>query len=474
MVGKEYSTDFNGVIRDENDGIVFIICSYNVGTEKYEPILVSTDTSNTKVFASKYVLNPYGSGEMKYPIVARGVIDTSGNPTAIRLNSAGNIEFYRDNIYIVNASDMKISAYYQSIEDVRVKTSVVSTIVNGITKIFSGGKSLTEMILEKIPRLYADSNLSFAYGSERSVEATAKQAKFEMSYNFRTLGIDYFYSVGDINIIILFIGTLMLFSAIFAAAWGLIQRIWDMTVLFIISPPIIATIPVSKDDKNGRFITWRDKMVSSVLSVYGIVIGLNVFFMFVPLISNLNVFSSLPANSYFVKKFGSGAVDFMNKFMQVVFLFAAIGLIRRAPKMLQPLITGNAKEQDIFSKGEATQQNVKAAIDTVKDHVSGQYLHDKALSIAGTAKNMVPGAAVAQKAKQAARRTSDFAQKKSAEFAARKNGVPKAVAKLAAKDLGEALKKQRMLEQKEKARKQEAREKREAAREQRETPESSE
>ena len=164
LVGLEYSTDFNSYIKSENNGTVFIICTYDRSLEKYVPFLVATNNSSKKDFYSRYVVNPYGNEKLYFPVVARGIIDENGNPTSIMLDDNGDIVFYRDDIYIVNASKVGISMYYQSIEDVKVKGSVVSSIVNGITKLFSG-KTLTEMIIEKIPRLSADTTLNFAYGS---------------------------------------------------------------------------------------------------------------------------------------------------------------------------------------------------------------------------------------------------------------------------------------------------------------------
>ena len=462
LVEKVYGADFEYFAKDEDRGTVFVICTYDKSTEKFVPYLTSTDTTSLSEFASPYVVNPYGtSGKMYYPLVARGVIDGDGNPTAIRMKQDGTIEFYRDNIYVVNASNLNLSMYYQSLEDVRVKKSVVSTIVNGITKVFTG-KTLTQMVLDAVPRLSADATLNFAFGSERTIEAAAQSGKFEMSYNFKTLGIDYFYSTRDINIIIFLFGTILIFGAIVAAMWGLIQRVLDITVLFIVSPPIIASIPISSDDKNGRFVTWRNKMISSVLSVYGIVIGLNIFFIFVPFINQLNIVNESSA----IVQVGLGrtlGAPFINYLFRVVFLFTAIGLIRRAPAMFQPMISGGS-DQDIFSKGEATRQNISNTIATVKDHISGQYMHDKLQNLAGTAKGLIPGMAIAKKVGGLAKKGKDFVAKKAAYFAARKNGVPKNVAKQAAKDLGESIKKARELEEKEKARRQEALEKRESDR----------
>ena len=384
LVGKEYTLNFDMAIKDENKGTVFVICEYDKSKEKYVPMLVTNNYGSIDEFKSYHTVNPYNSNEIiYYPIVARGVIDENGNPTAIRMKSDGTIEFYRDNIYIVDVSNMELSTYYQTIEDVRVSSSIVSAVVNGVTKLISG-KSLTQMVVESVPKLSADANLHFAYGSERTTVGAIDNGRIAMSYNFKILSVELFYDVSDMNMIVLIFGTVMLFGALMVACIGLIQRIWDVVVLFMVSPPIIATLAI--DEK--RFERWRNKIVSSVLSVYGIIVGLNVFFILQPTISSMSVVDS----SSPILQTGMGKMlgeNFINYLFRIVFLLTAIGLIRRAPAMMEPFISGG--EQDIFSKGEATQQNVRDVVDTAKDHMSGQFTMDQIEKLKGTAKSFIPG-----------------------------------------------------------------------------------
>lgn len=469
LVGKEYSTQFGSALKDENIGSVFVICTYDQSTERFVPYLVTNKNDSAKEFYSRYVVNPYGSGKVYYPIVAKGIIDKEGNPTVIRQTSDGVIEFYRDDVYVVNASKMGIEAYYQSMEDIKVKGGLISTLVNGVTKLFAG-KTLTQMIVEKIPRISADMTLNFAYGSKETVVGSVDRGYVPMSYDFRGLGIEAFYSVADLNIIILLFGTILIVSAIVRAVWGLIQRIFDITVLFVLAPPLISTMPLDKDDVSGKYVTWRDKIIGSVLSVYGIVIGLNAFFIFIPIINSMEFFevgskgAEAIMQNGIMKNFGS--IEFVNYIFRVIFIFAAIGLIRRAPKLLQPLVSpGN--DQDIFDKGEQVQKNVRASVDTVKDHVSGQYAIDKLSGAAATARNMIPGGAIAKNMIQAGGKVKDKVAAKAAYVVARANGVPKDVAKLAEKNLKDSMDKKRKMKDDMRAKKDAAREKREKERENR-------
>lgn len=474
LVGLEYSTDFNSYIKSENNGTVFIICTYDRSLEKFVPFLVATNNSSKKDFYSRYVVNPYGNEKLYFPVVARGIIDENGNPTSIMLDDNGDIVFYRDDIYIVNASKVGISMYYQSIEDVKVKGSVVSSIVNGITKLFSG-KTLTEMIIEKIPRLSADTTLNFAYGSRTMNVAVVDNGYIPMSYNFSVLGIDSFYSVENLNIIILIMATIMLVMALFYAVWGLIQRILDIVVLFVIAPPIIATLPLDSSqegiDEGRGFAAWRDKIIAAVLSAFGIIIGLNAFFLFVPYINNLEFFEP---GSYgaervmqisFMRHFAD--INFVNYLFRILFLLAAIGLIRRMPRLFAPLINPTSEGGiDIFSRGEKTFRSVQAVSNVVKDHISGQYAIDKVKRVAGTAKNFIPGKELLKKPISVFRKANDKIMAKVLEVAAISKGVPPDLAKKAAKELIEVKaniratkEKQEAKEQKELAAREKARDK---------------
>lgn len=449
LVYLSYSSQFNDSIADEADGDVFIICWYDEENDRYVPYLMSNKRDSTKhdsrsyTTYTDYYYNPENNNKVKwYPIVAKGLFTTDNLPTAIRQNS-GNIEFYRNNVIRVDVSTLNIGVYYQTIEDIQLKETIISKVVNFFTKTFTG-KSLAERIVESIPRMYVDANLHVPYGTSTYVAYHVQQGNVILNYNFdETIGISVhnLYSVKDLNVIVLLFGTILMFGAIFKAIWGLIQRIYDLTILFIISPSAIATIPLNSDDKDTMFTRWRQKVVSKMLSVYGIIIGLNVFFILVPIIADLDFFTEGSAAVRAINEIGlftGRSLNFLNSITRIIFMLAAISMIQTAPGFIGAIIDSKNKE-DIFSEGERVKQRAKAAINTTKDLVSGQYALDKYQILKSNVKQMVPGSALISDMHEKAVQIKNKAAAKTAELALRSYGVPPDVAKNASKALEDSM-----------------------------------
>ena len=67
-----------------------------------------------------------------------------------------------------------------------------------------------------------------------------------------------------------------------------IQRIFDIVLLYMVAPVSVSTIPV---DDGNRFRIWRDMTISKVLSAYGIILSMNLFFIIIPQLNNIMFFN---------------------------------------------------------------------------------------------------------------------------------------------------------------------------------------
>ena len=180
---------------------------------------------------------------------------------------------------------------------------------------------------------------------------------------------------------------------------------------------------------------------------------MNAFFIFVPYINELNFFEPGSSSAEQVMQIGIlrnfGNIDFVNYLFRVIFLLTAIGLIRRAPTLFNSLISPGSS-QDIFSKGDSTVKNVRATVDTVKDHVSGQYAMDKVANITGNIKNFIPGSEFIKAGANLARKGANKLQAKALELYARSKGIPKDIAKQAAHQLYAQMEKRHDIKNKQK------------------------
>ena len=105
-----------------------------------------------------------------------------------------------------------------------------------------------------------------------------------------------------------------------------IQRIFDIVLLYIISPVSVSTIPV---DDGARFKIWRDMTISKVLGAYGIILSMNLFFIIIPQISSIVFFDNA----------------FKNGIVKILFLIGGAFAVTKANLVIAQL-TGNQAGQN--------------------------------------------------------------------------------------------------------------------------------
>jgi len=100
-----------------------------------------------------------------------------------------------------------------------------------------------------------------------------------------------------------------------------IQRIFDIIFLYLISPISVSTIPL---DDGNRFRIWKEMLVAKILSAYGIILSMNLFFIMMPQIQAITFFND----------------SFKNGLMQILFLIGGSFAITKANLVVAQL-TGN-------------------------------------------------------------------------------------------------------------------------------------
>ena len=106
-----------------------------------------------------------------------------------------------------------------------------------------------------------------------------------------------------------------------------VQRIFDIILLYIVSPASVSTIPL---DDGGRFKIWREMLISKILGAYGIILSMNIFFLIVPQVANI---------SFFGNAFKDGVV-------QLLFVLGGAFAITKANMVIAQLTGSNAGAQE--------------------------------------------------------------------------------------------------------------------------------
>ncbi len=174
---------------------------------------------------------------------------------------------------------------------------------------------------------------------------------------------------------ILIFSTVLINKVLGKALWGVIKRFYEITLYFLAMPVLASTIPL---DDGKRFTESVQKnLVQRVLSTYGVIIGLNVFFiLLVPIHSMSNVFTAediATSGSYFLQHLNV-SVSFLNSIVYILFFLVAFTMVDALPGLVSSLVGG----QDLVKIGEDTKKSAMNNLKEAGDTLSGKKAMDKA------------------------------------------------------------------------------------------------
>jgi len=139
--------------------------------------------------------------------------------------------------------------------------------------------------------------------------------------------VKQYYDLQHMDFFVGIVGSLVILVMFVMSAVMFIQRIFDIVLLFIISPISISTIPV---DDGNRFRIWREMTISKVLGAYGIILAMNLFFIIIPQISGITFF-------------GNG---FQNGLVRLLFIIGGAFAVTKANLVISQLTGGGAGNQE--------------------------------------------------------------------------------------------------------------------------------
>lgn len=130
----------------------------------------------------------------------------------------------------------------------------------------------------------------YAYIGEESERAEI-EIKFitgELDYNNKTV-VSQYYKLRDLDFFVGILGGLVILVMFVMSSITFIQRIFDIILLYIISPISVSTIPV---DDGNRFRIWKEMLIAKVLGAYGVILSMNLFFIVIPQVQQIVFFSN--------------------------------------------------------------------------------------------------------------------------------------------------------------------------------------
>ena len=146
----------------------------------------------------------------------------------------------------------------------------------------------------------ADDQKDYMFPDNVRKESESLVASGTISY-WNIAAISQIYDYSRINYLLLIFGGCIVIKTLYYTCFGMIVRLYQCGMLFIISPAVIGMTPVNE----GGLGKWRSEFVGQALSAYGVVLALNIFFVLVRVLLSID-FSFEGVTGYF---FGAGMME---------------------------------------------------------------------------------------------------------------------------------------------------------------------
>ncbi len=165
------------------------------------------------------------------------------------------------------------------------------------------------------------------------------------------------YNVFNINYLLLAVGGVFMLYALGAITFGAVKRMFLLVFYFVLSPLAHAMAPID-DGEAGKKV--RGEFYKNFLSVYGAVVGLNLFFSIMPVFQHIDI----PVN-WAALGGGNATATWASPFHGIFNLIIVIvGLL--TVKELISFVSGLAGGGDLYNTGTTTMNSVKGKMKHVK------------------------------------------------------------------------------------------------------------
>src|SRR5574344_2044864 len=181
----------------------------------------------------------------------------------------------------------------------------------------------------------------------------------ELDYNDPDV-VDDYYEIRSLDFFVVIVGGLVILVMFVMSAISFIQRIFDIILLFIVSPISVSTIPT---DDGQRFKQWKEMLIGKVLGAYGIILSMNLFFIIIPQVQQI--------------AFSGNA--FKNGIVKILFLIGGAFAVTKANIVIANLTgshAGGSETRELIANMR-TGKNITRAIGTTALGIGGAILGGK-------------------------------------------------------------------------------------------------
>jgi len=222
------------------------------------------------------------------------------------------------------------------------------TAAQKIDRAFAAQQKVTEQALT-----INDSMAGCEYMFHQTAPSTVSQ------FDYRNTDLVFvYYDFTKFNWLFAFVSCFFITTTLAYASMGVVQRLFEITLLFAVSPPFIALMPL---DGGSAFKSWTQKFIQTTVVMYGTVVALNFFFIVAPLLQQIDLFYTADE----IANLGSLTCDIFNGYAHILFIMCGALMIKDFTGILTELTAGKGASllTDMGSKayGDAKESAGKMA-----------------------------------------------------------------------------------------------------------------
>ena len=151
-------------------------------------------------------------------------------------------------------------------------------------------------------------------------------------YDLDTVNQDFDISFTKTNYLVVYFGAYVLIVNMALIIVNCIVRIFNLLFMYLIAPPIVATMPL---DDGQKFKQWTTAFIVQLLSVFATIISMRVFLIYIPIIMDPEL-----------KLSDSAALNIIGK---LIMIWAGAKGVEKANGILTGILTDNAGAQSLMA-----------------------------------------------------------------------------------------------------------------------------
>ena len=197
----------------------------------------------------------------------------------------------------------------------------------------------------------------------------ASTVAFRTLDRYRVGVVWYYYDLWQFDFLVAWAIVISMLTVFINIIFGLMKRFFEVIGLFLVSPPVVALMPL---DDGAAFGKWKGRFISKMLGAYGAVVGMNIMFIILPYI-------------YRIKFFNIGIVDAI---IQSLFIIVGLVSVKSFIALMSEIAGGDDVQKaggEIAKEVGATVQKAGAAAVKVAGLATGFGMATSAVGWAGSA-----------------------------------------------------------------------------------------